>query len=248
MSPDRTLAVARRVLRQLRHDHRSVAMVLIAPMFLLWLVHETFANMPGVFDRIGPMMLGMFPFVMMFLVTSITMLRERTQGTLDRLMASPVGKADLMAGYALAFLVVAALQSAVALTVGVGLLGMPMEGALWQALVLVFALALFGITLGLFLSAFAHTEFQAVQFMPIVVLPQIFLAGLLVPTERMPGFLEAIARAIPLKYSFAALNEVMIHGGSLFDAGIRTDTLVTLLIPFALLGLGSLTLRRSSDA
>jgi ABC-2 type transport system permease protein len=248
MSPDRTLAVARRVLRQLRHDHRSVAMVLIAPMFLLWLVHETFTNMPGVFDRTGPMMLGMFPFVMMFLVTSITMLRERTQGTLDRLMASPVGKADVMAGYALAFLVVAALQSAVALTVGVGLLGIPMEGALWQALVLVFALALFGITLGLFLSAFAHTEFQAVQFMPIVVLPQIFLAGLLVPTERMPGFLEAIARAIPLKYSFAALNEVMIHGGSLFDAGIRTDTLVTLLIPFALLGLGSLTLRRSSDA
>jgi ABC-2 type transport system permease protein len=248
MSPDRTLVVARRVLRQLHHDRRSIAMVLIAPPFLLWLIYETFYNMQGVFDRIGPMMLGMFPFVLMFLVTSITMLRERTQGTLDRLMASPIGKADIMAGYALAFLVIAGLQCAIVLFVGVQLLGMPMEGPLWQALLLVFALALFGTTLGLFLSAFAQTEFQAVQFMPIVVLPQIILSGLLVPVQRMPEAFEWISRIIPLKYSFAALNDVMIAGGTLFAAETWVDTTVTLVIPFVLLAFGAMTMKRSSSA
>jgi ABC-2 type transport system permease protein len=223
-------------------------MILIAPPFLLWLVYETFSQMQGVFDRVGPMMLGMFPFVMMFLVTSITMLRERTQGTLDRLMASPIGKADLMAGYALAFLVLAGIQSVIAFSVGVGLLGLPMKGPVWQALALVFALALFGITLGLFLSAFARTEFQAVQFMPIVILPQIFLAGLLVPVERMPSVLEMISRVIPLTYSFAALNDVMIKGGTLFAAGTRADTTVTVVIPFVLLAFGAMTMKRSSTA
>jgi ABC-2 type transport system permease protein len=248
MSPDRTLVVARRVLQQLRHDRRSVAMVLVAPPFLLWLVYETFHEMIGVFDRIGPMMLGMFPFVLMFLVTSITMLRERTQGTLDRLMASPIGKADIMAGYALAFLVIAGVQCAIVLFVGVRLLGMPMNGPLWQALLLVFALALFGVTLGLFLSAFAHTEFQAVQFMPIVVLPQIFLAGLLVPVARMPDAFAAISRIVPLRYSFSALNDVMIRGVSLFSSGTIVDTLVTILVPFVLLAFGAMTMKRSSTA
>jgi len=248
MSPDRTWAVAHRVLRQLRRDPRSIVMIMGAPVLLLWLLKVTFDNVPGVFERIGPMLLGTFPFVMMFLVTSITMLRERNQGTLDRMMVSPIGRGDIMVGYAVAFLVLAAFQATVALTCAIQVFGMPLHGSVWQALVIVFALAVFGVALGLALSAFAHTEFQAVQFMPIVILPQIFLAGLLVPVSKMPQALEGASRAVPLRYSFRALDGVMVAGGTLWSATLWRDTAITLLVPCVLLGLGALTMRRSSTA
>jgi ABC-2 type transport system permease protein len=248
MSPDRTWAVAHRVLRQLRRDPRSIVMILGAPVLLLWLLKATFQEVPGVFERVGPMLLGTFPFVMMFLVTSITMLRERNQGTLDRMMVSPIGRGDIMVGYAVAFLVLAACQATVALTFAVQVFDMPLRGSVWQALVIVFALAVFGVALGLALSAFAHTEFQAVQFMPIVVLPQIFLAGMLAPVSRMAQVLEWASTVVPLRYSFGALNGVMVGGQTLWSADLWRDTLITLLVPCVLLALGALTMRRSSTA
>lgn len=132
MSVDRTLGVGVRVLRQLRHDRRSLAMILIVPLFLLWILQETFREYPGIFERLGPMLLGMLPYVVMFLVTSIVMLRERTQGTLDRMMVSPIGRGDIMFDYALAFLVVAAVQSVFTLIVSVGIFDVPSRGALWH--------------------------------------------------------------------------------------------------------------------
>ena len=246
MSIDRTGAVALRVLRQISHDHRSIAMMLLLPLFLLWILKLTFAGVPLVFDRIGPMLLGTFPFVTMFLVTSIVMLRERNQGTLDRLMVSPIGRGDIMVGYAVAFLVIAALQSVLTLSLAIGWLGMPMHGALWAALVLVFALGLYGVALGLACSSFAHTEFQAVQFMPLLILPQIFLAGLLAPVERMATWLGWLSTVIPLRYSFRALDNVMVLGDPLFGHSTVTDAVVTLLVPVMLLAAGTLTLRRSS--
>ena len=246
MSLDYTLAVAVRVLRQLRRDHRSIAMVLIAPLFLLWVLKLTFEDVPGVFDRVGPMLLGTFPFTTMFLVTSITMLRERNQGTLDRNMVSPIGRGDIMAGYAIAFLVLAAVQSALALAVSRWWLDMPIAGSLWQVLLIVLALAMYGTMLGLALSAFAQTEFQAVQFMPLFLLPQIFLSGLLVPIKGMATSLEWISTVIPLRYSFEALVAVMVRGQSMWSSGLRGDVLVTFLVPFVLVGLGSLTMHRSS--
>lgn len=242
MSIDRTRVVAVRVLRQIAHDHRSLIMVTVMPLFLLWVLKLAFEGVPGAFERIGPMLLGTFPFVMMFLVTSIVMLRERNQGTLDRLMVSPIGRGDIMFGYAIAFLVVAAIQSAMTLTLAVSGLGVPMNGAVWQALVLVFALGLYGVALGLGSSAFASTEFQAVQFMPLLILPQIFLAGLIVPVTQMSPWLEWIARIIPLQYSFRAMTDVMVAGKSMFTL----DGAITLLVPAIVLGLGTMTLRRSS--
>jgi ABC-2 type transport system permease protein len=247
MSVDRTLAVMLRVLRQLRRDHRSLAMILVAPPMLLVIVWGIYYHEPGIFDRIGPLMLGLFPFTSMFLVTSITTLRERSQGTLDRLMVSPIGQGDIMTGYAAAFLIVATLQTLVTTVTGVVFLDMTIRGSVAQTFALVLALALFGITLGLFLSAFAHNEFQVAQFMPLAILPQVFFAGLLVPVDRMPEALRWIAAIVPLRYAFDALLDVSVRGQGWLDAGVWASTAVTLLVPFVVLGFGWMTLRRTND-
>jgi ABC-2 type transport system permease protein len=245
MSRDRTMAVVRRVLRQLRRDPRTLAMVFGIPPALLWLMDAILTNSPGSFDRVGPLMLGFFPFMMLFLITSISVLRERTQGTLDRLMASPIGRGDLLVGYAVAFTLVALAQAAIAMAVGIGLLDMPSEGGLALTFLIVIGQALLGITFGLFLSAFARTEFQAVQFLPAVVAPQFLLAGLLVPVERLPGWLEMVARVMPLTYAFEALELIMRDGRGLDDDRVLLDLAVIFGVVALALAAGALTLRRS---
>ena len=245
MNPTVTFAVVHRVLRQLRRDRRTLAMLFAVPPLLLWLVDGIFTNQPGVFQRVGPLMLGLFPFTLMFVITSIALLRERTQGTLDRLMASPIGRGDLVVGYAAAFTFVALVQGAITLMVGLGPLGLANAGSLWLTVALVIGQALLGIALGLFLSAFARSEFQAVQFLPAVVLPQVFLAGLLVPVERLPRVLEVVARALPLTYAFEALDRVMRQGLGLSDGRVALDFAVLLGTLALVLTAGSLTLRRS---
>lgn len=245
MSAPITLAVVRRVLRQLRRDRRTLALLVAAPPLLLWLMDGVFTNAPGVFDRIGPLLLGLFPFLLMFLMTSIALLRERTQGTLDRLMASPIGRGDLVVGYALAFTLVALVQSAITLAVGLGLLDLPSAGSLWLIVILVVCQALLGIALGLFLSAFARTEFQAVQFLPAVILPQFLVAGLLVPVDRLPRGLELAARVMPLTYAFEVQDRVMRQGLGLGDARVAVDFAVLIGALAVFLAAGSLTLRRT---
>ena len=245
MSARRTLAVVARVLRQLGRDHRTLALILAVPPGLLWLVHAMLTNSPGGFDRVGPLMVGLFPFTLMFVVTSIAVLRERTQGTLDRLMASPLGRGDLIVGYAIAFTAVAILQATITLTIGLGPLDLPNAGGLGLTLPLVVVLALFGIALGLFLSAFARNEFQAVQFLPAVVLPQILLGGLFVPVDRLPRGLEVVARALPLTYAFEALERVMVRGLGLGDARVALDLAILVVATVLLLVAGAITLRRS---
>jgi len=245
MNAPRTLAVVSRVLAQLRHDHRTVGLIFVVPPALLWLASAIFTNSPGVFDRVGPLMLGLFPFILMFVVTSIAVLRERTQGTLDRLLASPLGRGDLLVGYAIAFTLVALVQAAVSLAVGTGFLDLPNEGGLALTFALVVVQALFGIALGLFLSAFARNEFQAVQFLPAVVLPQLFLAGLFVPVETLPRGLEIVARALPLTYAFELLDRTMLRGHNLGDGVVARDLAILVGATALLLIAGSLTLRRT---
>ncbi len=245
MNADRTRAVVARILWQLRRDHRTLAMMFVLPPMLLWLVKEVYSSVPGVFDRIGPLMLGLFPFLLMFLVTSIAVLRERTQGTLDRLMASPLGRGDLIGGYAIAYTLVALAQAAVTMTVGLWLLDLPNAGRLWLSFLLVLLQAVLGVALGLFLSAFARNEFQAVQFLPAVVLPQFLLAGLLLPLERLPGWLEGVARVMPLTYAFEALDRIMRGGHGLKDGRVALDLAVVAGFALLLLASGALTLRRS---
>ncbi|WP_185982303.1 ABC transporter permease [Arthrobacter sp. KBS0703] len=244
------LATAGRVLDQLRHDRRSIALILVVPALLLTAVYFLFENealpagVPRTFDRVGLMMLAIFPFVVMFLVTSITMLRERTSGTLERLLTTPIHKADLLFGYAVAFSVMAAMQSLVATAVAYWIFGLDIKGS--PALVVMVAVvnAVLGVALGLFCSAFARTEFQAVQFMPVVVVPQILLCGLFVARSRMNGFLEGASNVLPLTFSVDALQE--IAGNSTATAAMWQDVGVMAAVVLAVLVLAALTLRRST--
>ena len=241
------LAVAGRVLTQIRRDHRTLAMLLVLPcllMSLLWWMFEGQGQPGDAFDRFGPGLLAIFPFTVMFLVTSVTTLRERSSGTLERLLSMPMGRLDFLLGYAVAFGVIAALQSAIAVTVSVGLLGLDVKGPLWLLGVVAIADAVLGTAIGLFVSAFATTEFQAVQFMPLVVVPQILLCGLFVAPESMPRVLEAISGVLPLTYAVDAMQELV---GAADESVVWGDVGVVLGFALTGLALGAATLRRRTE-
>jgi ABC-2 type transport system permease protein len=237
-----TAAVARRVLLQLRRDPRTVAMLLVVPCLLLTLLWWMYDGDETVFDTLGPPLLAMFPFVVMFLVTSVTTLRERSSGTLERLLSMPMGRLDLLVGYAVAFGMVAVVQALLAVGLTVGLLGLNLAGPLWALGVVAVIDAVLGTVLGLFVSAFAETEFQAVQFMPALVLPQVLLCGLFVPRDEMPDVLHAIADVMPLSYAVDAMQHV--QSSASLTGGFWADLAVIAGFVVAFLALGGLTLRR----
>nr|WP_209311459.1 ABC transporter permease [Streptomyces spiramenti] len=238
----RTTATARRVLRQLAHDPRTVALLLLVPVLLLILLRYVFdADRTG-FSRIGASLLGVFPLVTMFLVTSIATLRERSGGTLERLLTMPLARGDLVAGYALAFGGLAVVQAALATGAAVLVLDLRLAGSPWLLLVVAVLNALLGMALGLFVSAFAATEFQAVQFFPAVIVPQILLCGLFVPRDSMQPVLSAVSDVLPLSYSVDGMTEVVAHPG--VTANYVRDVIVVAAVAAAVLALGAATLRR----
>jgi ABC-2 type transport system permease protein len=242
VNPRIVLAVAARVLTQLRRDHRTLAMLLVLPCVLISLLWWMFDGLPGsAFDRFGPALLAIFPFIVMFLVTSVTTLRERGSGTLERLLAMPMGKLDFLLGYALAFGLLAAVQSALAVTLSVTLLGLEVVGPVWLLGVVAVADAILGTALGLFVSAFARTEFQAVQFMPLLVIPQLLLCGLFVPRDLLPDVLAAVSDLLPLSYAVDAMARLRWETGL---GPVWKDLAVVAGFALAGLGLGAATLRR----
>jgi ABC-2 type transport system permease protein len=244
VNPRITLAVARRVLIQLRRDHRTLAMLLVLPCVVMALLWWMFQDKPSFgFGALAPALLALIPFIVMFLVTSVTTLRERTSGTLERLLAMPMGKGDFLVGYALAFGLVAAVQSALAVTLSVWALDHEVDGPVWLLMVVAVVDAVLGSALGLFVSAFARTEFQAVQFMPALVIPQILLCGLFIERDDLPPVLHAISDVLPLSYAVDAMRKV---------AGDTHPALwgdLALVAAFAVAGLvlGALTLQRQSE-
>jgi ABC-2 type transport system permease protein len=246
VNPRITLATAGRILRQLRGDHRTVALMLVVPCVLLGLLAWVYADAPGnVFDRIGPALLGVFPLVVMFIVTSIATLRERTSGTLERLLTTPLGKGDLMLGYALAFGVMAVLQAVIASAFAIWVCGLDVSGPVWILVLIAVVDAVLGTALGLLASGFARTEFQAVQFMPAFILPQFLLCGLLMPRDQMPAVLEAVSNVLPLSYAVDAMKDVTTQTDPLGD--VLPSLGIMLLWVAGALVLGSLTLRRRTD-
>lgn len=237
----RTLATAGRVLRQLSHDHRSIALMLAAPSLLVGLFAWLYSGQPGVFDQVGGAILALFPFIVMFLVTSIATLRERRSGTLERLMTTPLGKADFILGYALAFGLMAVLEAIVTVTFAVWACGLQVAGSLWQMMLVAVAAAALGTALGLLASAFARTEFQAVQLMPVLVFPQVLLGGLLMPRDLMPSTLRVVSDWLPLSYAIDAVAAVRT-GESGWD--LWRPLLLVAAIAVACLAFASLTLRR----
>jgi ABC-2 type transport system permease protein len=250
-SPRLTGVTAARVLRQLRHDHRTIAMMLVLPslllglLYLLWKDVPTLPGQPSTFDHVGLIMIAIFPFVVMFLVTSIAMLRERTTGTLERLLTTPLARLDLLLGYGAAFGVAAALQAVITVTVATTLYDLDVAGSLWLVVLIAVVDAVLGVALGLLASAFARSEFQAVQFMPVVVLPQFFLCGLLVARDQMPGWLEAVSNVLPLTYAVEALQEV---GWSAAETGTMwRDVGIVAGAALLALALAAATLRRRTS-
>jgi ABC transporter DrrB family efflux protein len=203
----RTFATTGRVLTQIRHDPRTIGLLLIVPSLLIGLVAWIFVD-TDVFQTIGPAMIALFPFIVMFLVTSIATLRERRSGTLERLFSMPLGKGDFILGYALAFGLLAVFQTAIAVSFAVFVCGLEIEGSIWLLVAVPVADALLGTALGLLASAFARTEFQVVQFMPLLVFPQILLGGIFIPRDQLPEVLEAISDWLPLSYAIDALTAV----------------------------------------
>ena len=235
-----TLATAQRVLRQLRHDPRTVGLLIVVTCGLMALLRYVFDSKVA-FNTLAPALLGIFPFTMMFLVTSITTLRERTSGTLERLMTTPLGKLDLLVGYALAFGTVALVQ--VLAVVGVcAALGLDVKGNFAGLLLITLLGALLGLALGLFTSAFARSEFQAIQFLPLIVFPQLLLCGLFHPRGQMAGVLRWASDFMPLSYSVEALKRTAFTT----DLGVPflRDALVVAACAVASLGLAAATLRR----
>ncbi|TFD17479.1 ABC transporter permease [Cryobacterium sp. TMT4-10] len=241
MNPRRTLATAGRVLTQIRHDPRTVVLLLAVPSLLIGLLAWIFSD-TRVFDTVGPAMIALFPFTIMFVVTSITTLRERRTGTLERLLSMPLGKGDFILGYTLAFGLLAVLQSSIAVGFSVWVCGLEIQGSIWLLLAVAVADAILGTTLGLLASAFARTEFQVVQFMPLLVFPQILLCGIFLPRDQLPDALQAVSDWLPLSHAVDALRAVATDSQ---DAAYVAGEL--LIIGAWIVGtvvLGSITLRR----
>ena len=236
------LATARRVAQQLLHDHRTLGLLFVVPCALLGLLAWLYSDVPGMFDRLGAPLLGIFPFVVMFLTTSITTLRERSSGTLERLLVLPIGKFDIIGGYALTFGIVGMIQALIASMLAVHVYGLHVAGPEWLLVVVAVADALLGMALGLFVSAFARTEFQAVQFLPVCILPQFLLCGLLVPVADLPTALHGIAQFLPLTYAVEAMRSITIQVQP--DAETYRNIAVVAAFVLASVALGAVTLRR----
>ncbi|WP_420751877.1 ABC transporter permease [Rhodococcus sp. O3] len=241
-------ATTTRILRQLRADHRTVAMLVLVPSLLMTLLYFIYRNVPAppvgptLFDRIAITMLGILPFVVMFLVTSIAMQRERSSGTLERLLTTPLAKFDLLAGYGSAFSLAAAVQAGLACLITFGFLGLTAAGSVAWVIFIAVLDAVLGVSLGLLCSAFARTEFQAVQFMPVLVIPQLLLCGLLVPRDQLPIVLQWISNVLPLSYAVEALQQVAAHSG--VTAVMARDLIVVAGFVVVGLWLAAATLRR----
>jgi ABC-2 type transport system permease protein len=238
-----TFATAKRVLNQLRHDHRTVAIMLIFPAVLMIVLRYVFDS-PQQFDRIAPALLGIFPFTVMFLVTSITTLRERRGGTLERLMTMPIGRLDFLLGYGIAFSIMALAQVAIVSAITLTWLGLEIAGPLWVLLAIAALDAVLGTTLGLAVSAFARTEFQAVQFLPVVVLPQVLLCGLFTAREQMAELLQWISNVLPVTYAVDAMKRVTAE--SEISGDLWRDLAVVAGASLLALVLGAATLRRQT--
>jgi ABC-2 type transport system permease protein len=240
-----TFITAGRILRQLLNDRRTVVLILAVPSLMIALISAIMDAAPDVFDSVGLILLAFFPFMMMFMITSITLLRERTGGTLERLMTTPTGKLDLVGGYAIAFGVAAASQTVIAASVAYLFLGLETAGPAWAVFLIAVISSLFGMALGLFVSAFATTEFQAIQFMPIFVVPQLLLCGLIWPREQMAGWLQGVSDALPITYAVKALTEVQINPE--ITAAMWRDLSIVAAAALVATVLGAATLRRRTN-
>jgi ABC-2 type transport system permease protein len=193
------------------------------------------------FDNFGPVLVGFLVFFFVFLISGIAFVRERTTGTLERTLSTPIRRSELVIGYALAFAVLVVAQAALIAVASVYLYGMLLVGSFAWLLVITLLLAISAMTIGMLLSAFARSEFQLIQFIPVVIVPQIFFSGLF-QIETMHPVLQALGRVLPLTYGAHGMREVMIRGGGLSE--IATDLVVLTVFPAVCLAANVLALKK----
>jgi ABC-2 type transport system permease protein len=239
-----TLSIANRIINQLIRDRRTMGLLIIAPLVIASIVGVSIPQ-KSMLDYTAPAMLAMLILFFGFLLTGISFQRERSQGTLERLMASPVSRIDIVAGYLLGFLLFALLQTLIIFFYMVYVLDINFKGELWQIIIFEIIIGIGAICLGTFISTFARNEFQIMQFIPLIILPQVFLCGLLWPVSQMPDYLQWIAKFLPLTYGVDGIRGMMLDGKTLLGVGKETGILAAYAV--GLLGLASLTLRRGSS-
>jgi ABC-2 type transport system permease protein len=244
MSAGRTLAIAHRIVVQIVRDRRTLALILVMPIVVMTLVGLSFSERKAVLNFAAPALVGTFVMFFVFILTGVSFLRERTQGTLERLLVTPVRRGDVLLGYLVGFLLFAAVQALLVVLFLVLVLQISYQGALWHIFLLVLVLATTSVNMGIFFSTFARNEFQVMQFIPLVMAPQLFLAGVLVPVEQMPGYLQAVSRVLPLTYAIRGLRDIMLGGQGL--DGVATELGVLAGFAALMLILAAATVRRSS--
>ncbi len=217
MSADRVLAITERIVRQMLRDRRSIGLLIVGPLIVMSLVGFSLVEQRSVLDRVAPGLLAVFVFLFTFMLTGVGFLRERAQGTLERLQTTLVGSFDIMLGYMLGFLIFAIVQTAVILAFTIFVLRIEYVGSLWEIGSILFLVVTVAVSLGIFVSSFANNEFQVVQFIPIVLAPQIFLSGVIIPVEQMPTLFEWFSVVLPLTYAVDALREIMLRGTGLAE-------------------------------
>jgi len=241
MTLDRTLAITTRIILQMIRDHRSVVLIFVAPTVVMCLVGFTFSDQEDTLNRLAPGLIATFTLIFTFMLTGVSFLSERAHGTLDRLLMTPVGRGDILVGYLLGFAPFAIAQATVVLLVTAFGLQVHYQGELWQAAILLLVLIVVAVNLGIFISTFARSEFQVIQFIPLILAPQIFLSGIILPTDQMPTYFQAVAKILPLRYAVDGLQKIMLEGQSLGD--VITELTILGGIALALLILAGYTVR-----
>ena len=178
------------------------------------------------FDILSPILVGFFVFFFVFLISGIGLLRERTTGTLEKLMATPIRRGKVITGYLVGYGIFAVIQTVIVVLFSINVLDIVLVGSMWNVILINLALALVALSLGVLLSAFAASEFQMMQFIPIAIIPQIFFAGIF-PLEGMSDWLQGVAKIMPMYYAAEALKGVMYKGWGLTE--IRGDLLTLAL-------------------
>ena len=231
--------IAGRLVRQLVRDHRTMAMIVVVPLVVMSLIGVSFPN-TGVLDFVAPALITTLAFFFSFLLTGISFLRERSQGTMERLMASPLSRLDIVVGYLLGFFLFALVQTLIIVFYTIYVLGVHYKGDLWQIFVFQIVVIAGAVNLGIFITTFARNEFQMVQFIPLILVPQIFLSGVLWPIEQMPTWLQWLSHILPLTYAIQGLRDIMLNGKRLLDVGFQLMALVGFTVGISIIAATSL--------
>jgi ABC-2 type transport system permease protein len=236
-----TLVIASRIINQLIRDRRTLILIVVVPLLIASLVGVSIPD-KRILDYIAPAILAVLILFFGFLLTGISFLRERSQGTLERLMASPVSRLDVVGGYLLGFLLFATVQTMVLFFYLIYVLNVSYYGDLWQIILFEILIGIGAVCMGTFFSVLAKNEFQMVQFIPMIIVPQIFLCGLLWPVSQMPEYLQWLANVLPLTYGVDGIRALMLEGQNLLDIGKEVGILAAYAV--GLLILAAVTIRR----